>query len=233
MRKILKPSEVPPHTLTPYEREVLEGAASGGPGRQGQAVTPEMILNEARAEAARKIKEAYAEGSRRGTEAGKAEFEKSVGQSAEALRAAAEAMKQAHAAFLESLEPEVVELVQTITAAVVQREARTDPELIHATVRRALGAILDRENLIVHVNPAELEALRAHKVTLLEDFDGVKHLDVQPDESVSPGGCFVESEVMSVDARLESQLERIFDALKDTPEFTMPPPAENADQLEG
>lgn len=221
MTKIFKPSEIEPHALAAYEREVLEDMFPGVlDPNSGEVMSPAMTLEAARAEAARKVQEAYAAGYQRGLEAGKAEFDASVAGSAEALRRVSEGIEQARKAFLESLEPQVIELTQTLVAAVVNREARTDPELVRVTARRALEALLDREGLVIHVNPADLDAMRAHKVSLLEEFDGVRDCAVRPDDSIAPGGCLVESELMLVDARLEAQLERVFDALKDVPELT-------------
>jgi flagellar assembly protein FliH len=219
MAKVFKPSETLPRVLTLYERVMLEDA--GRAASDGGPVTREGILEAARVEAARKVQDAYAEGLRRGAEAGKAEFENSVAYSAQALGKAAAAIKETHQQFLETLEPQVVELAHRIASVVVQREAQSDPELIGRTVRRALETILDREKLVVRVNPVDLDAMRRYKVGLLEHFDGVKTLGIQADETVSPGGCFVESELMCVDARLEAQLESILDAMKNPPESTV------------
>ncbi|MDQ1258019.1 MAG: flagellar assembly protein FliH, partial [Candidatus Hydrogenedentes bacterium] len=114
-----------------------------------------------------------------------------------------------------SLEPEVVKLVRQIAEALIHREVQTDPELIHRTVRKALSAILDRERLVVRVNPVDLEALRSNKVALLDEFDGVEVLDVEADPSIAPGGCVVDSELMHVDARIKTQLKRVLAALAD------------------
>jgi len=219
MTKILKSAEVTPDVLSAYEREAFEENLRGDTDAGAEKpLTREAILAQAREDAAQKVEAAYAEGLQRGTAAGKEQFDASIAQCAEALGAAAEAMKEAHATFLDSLEPDVVDLVQRIATTVVLQEAQSDPELIRATARRALRVLLDREKLLVKVNPADLEALRAHKVALLEEFDGITRLDIQPDASISPGGCTIESELMHVDARIEAQLDRIFEAMRTGPE---------------
>ena len=111
-------------------------------------------------------------------------------------------------------EPQLVELVGAIAARILQREARTDRDLVGATVRRVLDRLFERERLVVRVNPLDLDALRDQKVTLLEEFDGVRQLDVIADESVGPGGCVVESKTLFVDAQLDAQLGRILDELR-------------------
>ncbi len=173
----------------------------------------EMILAEAKEEARLKVEAAYEEGMQRGIAAGREDYESRVGQSAEALLVAAEAMRQARSDFLESLEPQVVELATLIAARVLDREIRTDPELIHSTVKRALIKIADRQRLRVRVSPQDLAALQKHMVTLLEDFDGVEELELVEDETIESGGCVVDSELMQVDARIETLLANVLDEM--------------------
>ncbi len=201
----------------PREAPRLDLAPIGDPTRPDYT-DPEAIrravLAEAREEAAQKIQEAYAEAFERGMEAGRDHFAQSVAQSAAALESAAEAIRRAREEFLASLTPQVIELTALIVRRILARESREDPELIHNTVRRALEKIADRQRLVVRVHPADLEALRARKIRLLEDFPGVDILEVQASDSVSPGGCIVESERMHVDARLETLLGNLLSALE-------------------
>lgn len=216
MKKIFKVFEDTPRSISDYERAVLEQCVTdqhdADPLRARNA-----ILEEARAEAEEKIREAYTEGLRRGMEAGMAKFQESVGQSADALNKSAAAIKEAHEALLDSLGPQVVELVAKIAGRILGRESRMDPELIQTVARRALEHLTDRERLVVHVNARDLEALRAQKAALIEEFDGVREIQVLADPAVSPGGCIVESELVHIDARLESQLEEILSVLDAAP----------------
>ena len=47
----------------------------------------------------------------------------------------------------------------------------------------------------------------------LEEFDAIDDLEIIPDDSVAPGGCVAQSELLEVDARMESQFQKIVDAL--------------------
>ncbi len=178
---------------------------------------PAEILAEARQEAELKIQEAYAEGLRRGTEAGEAQglaaFEESVGQAAQTIGEAVSSLREARESFLETLEPEVLSLAIRIATQVLRREIRSDPELVRSTVRAALEHLADRESMTIRVNSRDLEVLREHNVTLLDGVEGAEHLEVLADESIESGGCVVESESVHVDATVESQLQRIIDAL--------------------
>jgi flagellar assembly protein FliH len=219
MNRVFKVFQDSPRSLIDYERIALQELSPLGieeAMEEGDSVR-ESILAEARQEAEEKVKEAYAEGLRRGMETGLARFQASVSESAEALRQAASAMEAARAAFLDSLEPQVVDLAVAMAERILQREAETDPELIGRVVREALEHLMDRERVRVRVNPEDLEAMRAYKVTLLDDFEGVNEIQVQEDASIAPGGCIIESELMQVDARLETQFAQIVDAVTRAP----------------
>ena len=203
-----------PRTVSVYEREALHDRALDA-SEGNENLTPELLLAAARDEAEEKVRAAYAEGVRRGQEAGEAKFHESVAESAAALEAAARAMHEARDRFLDGLEPQIMELAVAIAEQIVQREVKTDRNLVRATVRRALNHLLDRETMIVRVNPADLEAMRNERITLLEEFDEIRQIIVQADDTIGPGGCIVESELMEVDARMSAQLDTILQILRE------------------
>ncbi|NIA14322.1 MAG: hypothetical protein GWP08_09585 [Nitrospiraceae bacterium] len=204
-----------PRTLSVYEREALE-EMRGETSKAGEDLTPEMVLAAARDEAEQKVRAAHAEGMRRGEEAGETKFREAVAESAAALEAAARAMHDARERFLDGLEPQVLELAVAIAGQIVQREVETGRDVVRATVRRALTHLLDRETMVVRVNPADLDAMRNERITLLEEFEEVRQIVVQADDTVDPGGCIVESELMQVDARMSVQLDTIMQILRDS-----------------
>jgi flagellar assembly protein FliH len=205
-----------------YQRGELQEFAGMEAGADIEAPEPEPdpeevraeILAEARREAEAKVKEAYAEGLRRGAEAGKAEFLEAVGQSAEAFRSAGEAMRLAHEEFLGSFEPAIVTLARAAAERVLRRELRhTDAELIHATIRAALRLLNEQEKAKLHLNPNDIAALEEHGVELNAEMANATKFDVVPDSEVASGGCVIESDTLRVDAQLEEQLARIFNAI--------------------
>ena len=230
MNKVFKVSESAPRSLTPYERAFLEDLVRvrTGAGSVNAEEAREMLLAQARQEAERKVQEAYAEGLRRGVEAGREQYLKSVAESAAALQAAAQSIQEARDEFLRSLEPQVVELAVAMARRILHREIGTDPECVRRTARKALEHLADCESVVIHVNPDDLEGMRVEKVKLLDEFDGLRQVTLQADASVGPGGCVVETSLMQVDARIEAQLEETLNALMHPPE---PDPGEPSHDL--
>ncbi|HPX39768.1 MAG TPA: hypothetical protein PLF51_04985, partial [Candidatus Hydrogenedentes bacterium] len=104
MAKIIKSWDLNSQEYPSYRRNALEMLKADLHRSSGTlALDPRQILEDARQEAELKVREAYAEGLRRGTEAGQAKFAEAVGKAAEALEHAAVAMREAQAEFLLSL----------------------------------------------------------------------------------------------------------------------------------
>ena len=216
---VLKATEADCCNVTPMNRDALPDFPAAqfriqdNPDLMDPEMLRETILADARLEAERKIREAYDAAYQRGLENGEEVFRESVAQAAQALESAALQILEARKAFLDALESQVVELATLIAERVIDREVRTDPELIGNTVRRALAQIADRQALRLRVHPSDYEALRARQVTLLEEFSGVESLEIAPDDSVTPGGCIAESRLMQVDARMETLLGNVLETL--------------------
>lgn len=199
-------------SLQDFPREAVNIEGSEAEALHSESLR-EAVLAEIRAEAECKVQEAYSEAYQRGWAAGEEAFRCSVAHAADLLEDAAQKIREARLAFLDSLEPQVLELSVAIAERVLSREVRTDPELIKSTIRRALLAISDRQQIRLRVHSADYDALREHQVKLLEEFPAIQSLEVCVDEEVSPGGCILESQLMQVDARWETLLGNVLESL--------------------
>ena len=173
----------------------------------------EEIMAAAREEAAQKVQEAYQEGLARGMQAGQERFEASLAHCAEALEAAATAIQASHDQFPESLEPQVLALVKLMVNRVVDAELKSNPDLLQLMARRALARLAGQFSVTLLVHPDDVEALKLHEVSLLDSVTGVDTLHIQASDTISPGGCIAQSSEMEVDARLETLLNQVLDAL--------------------
>jgi len=50
----------------------------------------------------------------------------------------------------------------------------------------------------------------AHKNLYLNGFSGERALELKADDSVTPGGCIVDTAMGEIDARTDSQVDEIF-----------------------
>ncbi len=91
-------------------------------------------------------------------------------------------------------------------------EAAVTQEGVRAQVRQAAAHAKNKEHVVVRLNAADLSALReagALNSTLPPD----KAVSWVADDSIELGGCVVETDGGGLDARLETQLERMRAAL--------------------
>lgn len=115
--------------------------------------------------------------------------------------------------FYEGVEPEVIKLTMSIAEKVIGKLAAENQELIKIVVRQALEKTLG-DRIVIRVNPEDHRALLADGCDFRESLDRTKRLAFREDESISKGGCIVESEVGTIDAQLELQLDAIRKALE-------------------
>ncbi len=230
MGRVLKASDPGASGILPVSPELLENFPqpelprpafmndrNGDPSSPSS--TPEALrqalLDQAREDADRQIREACAEGYQRGYQAGEEAFNQSVAGAEKSLENAAVEIRKARATFLDSLQNEVLELSVLIAERVLQREIHMDRDLVLNTARRALAQLTELQQVRILVHPGDLEVLRAHKITLLENFEEIGHLEVLPSQEVTPGGCIVETDQAYVDATLGNLLAKVLETLAD------------------
>lgn len=155
------------------------------------------VLEGAKAERTAAIKKGYAEGESKG-----------LAQVTEKLLH----LEQLRERFFAEAEAEVIKLVLEIAEKVIGRIAAENPELIRSVVRQALERTLG-DRITVSVHPDDYRALMAGDHEFKDVVDRTKRLLFREDDGVSKGGCVVETEVGTIDARIETQLEAIRKAL--------------------
>jgi len=115
--------------------------------------------------------------------------------------------------FWISTEQELLKLSVDIARKIVHREINENQESVLSTVKIALYQLRDRQSLKLRVNPAEYELLREHKEEIMSSCDGMRSLEILEDRRVEQGGCLIESDSGSLDARIETQLKEVERAL--------------------
>ena len=114
----------------------------------------------------------------------------------------------------EALEPLYVGLIRDCVEKVLNQELHQNPAAIVGVVRSALVDARQQREIIVRVNPIDVDALEKNKNRLLEILARANSVEVRPDASVTRGGCVVVTELGSIDASLERQLEALAQAIE-------------------
>jgi flagellar assembly protein FliH len=113
---------------------------------------------------------------------------------------------------IEELLPEIVDLSLEIARKIIHRKIEQDREIIVSVVREAVGKLGREEKMTIRVNPADYETMISNLEVLREEAR-LRDITVEPAESISPGGCYIETPSGDVDARIEEQVREIRDAI--------------------
>lgn len=228
MSKIIKHYDQSGKNLSRFERNMLEdpdiAAAEELEEEPVEEETEEerrarleaeaaYILDKTRAEAEQKVQEAYAEGLRRGEEAGREAFLASVEESSAVLAGINEELKRARQALNEQLIDNMGHLVRAITQRVLFREVETDSAAIRRVLQAVFEHLADRERVVIQVHPDDLKILEQETPNFFDKFDSIRQKQIIANEDISRGGCTVEVDSIYVDAQIEAQLGRILDGL--------------------
>ena len=149
-----------------------------------------------------------------GFEAGRQEAVAAAAPAAEALAQAARALAAETDALAERTELAAVELALRIAEQAVGAAITADPELVVEAVRGALRRLVERDRVLILVNPDDLELVRGHVGRLVGELGGIEHCEVQAERRVRPGGAIVRTSEGEVDATLETKLARAREVLE-------------------
>lgn len=175
-----------------------EAPSSEQPVYEAQ-LAAERIVREAREEAERLRAQAMAEGRERGL-AAVTELLVSARASASRARAAAEG--------------DLRVLAVRVAEKILGRELSLRPEAVVDVAAQALDAAGAAGQVLLRCHPDDLAALERGRPRLLERCRRAQAVHVRADAGVPRGGCIVETELATIDARLSTQLDAIERALR-------------------
>lgn len=171
------------------------------------------IIAAAEAEAANIREQARREGYAEGMVAGRADLRQLGEPAVQALSEAVDRVREFQAEAADSVERQAVTLAIDIAEKVVAGSLDAEPERVLDVVRGALRAIVERERLVIQVNPDDLDIVREGLDELTGALGGIEHVEVQEERRVQRGGAVVRTVVGEVDANIRTKLDRARDAV--------------------
>lgn len=173
----------------------------------------ENIIDQARRQAEELKAEALQQGSEAGYQEGlakaKQEMETNLANSIKLMMEA----EEERTLRIASSETELLKLVTGIAEKIIGSELKSHPEQIVSIVREALTKAATANSITVKINPDDQQLIQENLPSLQEVFSDPKTIGINPDQTVLPGNCFIETEHGKVDARVRSQLERIMNEI--------------------
>jgi len=183
-------------------RQILEDAR-----RQAREII-EAARFTAKSEREHAFREGYREGQEKGYQDALQEKEREI---AEARELRQQALKQRDA-ILRGMENEILDLSLDIAEKILHIELDRNDQAFCALVSNAMEKICTSGVVTLRVSPSEYELVRQAKDVILAHAKGVKDLNIVIDRFVEKGSCVIESANGTVDASLQTQLDKIRDS---------------------
>jgi flagellar biosynthesis/type III secretory pathway protein FliH len=120
------------------------------------------------------------------------------GAAVAALRASATSR-----AALAGLEDELVDVLMRALARIVEGEFRLAPEHIRCVARSELHKLREARRIVLRIHPDDLP----HVASVIEET--TQDVAIETDACLTPGDCFLDSDLGSVDARIATKLARL------------------------
>ena len=127
--------------------------------------------------------------------------------------AAVVAANTARDKYLSDSMPELISLAIRIAGKIIGGELQTNPEAIVDIARQSLQSAGRGRSLTLRVSAAEAEMVRRRVSVLREAAGPNRSIEIVADAAIPAGGCVVETEYGVIDARLETQLRCMEEAL--------------------
>ena len=120
---------------------------------------------------------------------------------------------------------DLVSLAAQIARRVVKRSIELDDSLVIDQVRAALDLVMRRTRLVLAVHPTDRALVEHALPDLTKRFADSSHIELVPDESLSRGSCVIRTEHGIIDAEINTQLDRMVEAMLGRDERPKPTPA--------
>ncbi len=122
------------------------------------------------------------------------------------------AIQKRNEIFVET-EQQIVGLVLLIAKKVIKVISENQKNVVINNVIQALRKLKSRGEVAIRVNLADLELTSQHKRDFIEMVEGIKSIKILEDSTVDRGGCIIDTDFGSIDARISSQLHEIEDKI--------------------
>lgn len=107
------------------------------------------------------------------------------------------------------VEREMIEMILGLTKRVIHHELSIREDSVKEMIRIAAESVLGKEKMTIRINPADKIHAESFRPELLQMFEEIKNLTFEAHPSIEKGGCVIESNFGTVDARIEKLDEQI------------------------
>lgn len=109
--------------------------------------------------------------------------------------------------YFAKVEAQMVDLVMDAVRRIVGDF--DDRERVLMVVRSALASVRGQRQILVRVNPANVEIIKSHIIALTETYPSIEQIEVVADGQLAEDACVIESDIGQVEASMSGQVEAL------------------------
>jgi flagellar assembly protein FliH len=158
------------------------------------------------------LQESRSQGLKEGLELAKAEAQREAERQHEAVTQTLATVAEVAERQIAGAEDAIVGIAFESVCKILGRDA-VDRKVVRAMVQQVLARVGQEEGVRVHLHPRDCAVLRNGGKAPFPGRNGRMKVELVADEEVGLGGCVVEASGGSLDARLETQVQRLREAL--------------------
>jgi len=136
------------------------------------------------------------------------------------LRSAVENLHVLREKILRESEDELIRLVMMVAGKVIQREVAQDDQILLNVVRAATKSISARDEIIIYLHPSDYTMVTTSHADYFRQELFTDKMQLKADPEVTQGSCRVATEMGTIDASFDSQMDEIFRRLQEERSMT-------------
>lgn len=126
------------------------------------------------------------------------------------LRTATEGVQSLREKVLRESEDDLLDLIMKVARKVILREVAMDRGILVNVVRTAIAALSERCEITIHLNPDDYILITTGPGDSLRNELLTERMQLKSDPAVLQGSCLIDSEMGTLDAGIDGQLDEIF-----------------------
>jgi flagellar biosynthesis/type III secretory pathway protein FliH len=151
----------------------------------------------------------YNDGFNEGHKAGLAEGKAEAAKATQLVEDYLAEINNKNRLFFEETEKLITDLAVHLAGKIIGEAISAVPDVIKSNVEKCVELLAGSGDVIVKINPSDYELIKEHLPKLDQKYEGKYNFKVEPENSISRGGCLVEMGGSIIDGRIEVQYEKI------------------------
>ncbi|MBK6909463.1 MAG: hypothetical protein IPK53_05115 [bacterium] len=140
---------------------------------------------------------------------GRADAQSELSGAAQLLEQYGTMLQAERSEVAERFEAQLVSLATQMAAKILHAELSVKPDLLLGMVKNAMSMLGDAKQVTVRVSSRDLRMLQQHGEEVKAKLSTSAALEWRADDSLKPGDCMIDSDLGTLDARLDTQLESL------------------------